>query len=131
MNVVRDLAASAVVPDVGFLVIGGKDGEGNSMDTTEGFRDNRDGWIYGPVTPGSIYHHCATIFQDMVVLVTGGIGQKNEFLNQTFVINMVTDQITILPSMLWARAQHGCAATEQGYVVAGGYSGDVHIYYYS
>ena len=33
---------------------------------------------------------------------------------------METDQVTILPSMLWARAQHGCATAEQGYVVAGG-----------
>ena len=55
MNVVRDLAASAVVPDVGFLVIGGKDGEGNSLKTTEVF--NRDGWNFESDTPGSVYHH--------------------------------------------------------------------------
>ena len=29
-----------------------------------------------------------------------------------------------MPSLLSARAQHGCAATGQGYVVAGGYGAD-------
>ena len=72
MNVVRDLAASAVLHELGIVVIGGKDGEGNSLKTTEVF--NRDGMNFEPDTPVSVYYHCATIFHDMFVLVTGGIG---------------------------------------------------------
>ena len=55
------------------------------------------------------------------MLVTGGLGDQNNFLNQTFVISLDTNKVTVLPSMQMARAQHGCATAERGYVVAGGY----------
>ena len=122
----RALAASAVIPSVGFVVTGGRDGNGNILDTTEVLDDD---WNVVSGTHGPTHQHCAVTFQGRSLLVTGGIVDRKR-TDQALMITLETDHgytstVTALPSMNHARARHGCAAADLStglvYVVAGGY----------
>ena len=62
------------MPGIGLVVVGGTDGDGLVLSTTEVF--NGEKWTDGPSAPSSLQHHCASLFQDQSLFVTGGSGDQ-------------------------------------------------------
>lgn len=133
LGVERDGAAAAVVGGVGLVVAGGR---GHS--STEVYDGTH--WNPGPDMGGRVLlSHCVSAAPDKGLLVTGGatplpywqlninekrVTQEDIYVtDESFVLSLETGVVNMVASMQHARAEHACASTDLGHVVAGGHDG--------
>ena len=116
----RTSGASAEVPGLGLVVTGGYDSLGLPLGSAEVF-DGSD-WRELTVTHEPVYDHCVASIKESMLMLTGGKRPSMySALSQAVVLWLDSGETKDMPDMTSARAKHGCAMTEQGYVVAGGF----------
>ena len=116
----RTSGASAEVSGLGLVVTGGYDSLGLPLGSVEVF-DGTD-WRELTVTHEPVYDHCVASIKENMLLLTGGKKPSMySALSQAVVLWLDSGEAGDMPDMTSARAKHGCAMTEIGYVVAGGF----------
>ena len=100
---------------------GGYDNQGTNLGAVEVF--NGSVWRVLNLTHDPVYHHCLASWHSHMVILTGGMKDHESFQSHSLLLRLDSDEVQRLPDMRSPRAFHGCAATEHGYVVAGGSDG--------
>merc|ERR1711860_344161 len=129
MQTPRHYASAVQIDPNQAIIIGGYDGNGNDLKSTE--VKTSTGSEEGKEFPVTIKYHCSFKINSTHALVTGGLQDGPYSSASTWFVDLTTTRITPGPMMMTSkRTSHGCATLQLGRktygVVAGGwYSGEL------
>merc|ERR1711860_372801 len=124
MTTARARSSATVVNSDQTLIIGGRDGNGKDLKTTELISSS--GSVKGKDFPTTIYSHCSFKINSTHALVTGGFQDRSPSSSaSTWFVDLTTTTVTPGPKMTSTRRGHGCSTFNLGRktfgVVAGGW----------
>merc|ERR1711860_31734 len=124
MTTARARSSATVVNSDQTLIIGGRDGNGKDLKTTELISSS--GSVKGKDFPTTICSHCSFKINSTHALVTGGFQDRSPSSSaSTWFGDLTTTTVTPGPKMTSTRRGHGCSTFNLGRktfgVVAGGY----------
>ena len=122
MRTPRKFASALQINPNQAIIIGGYDGNGNDLKSTEVI--STTGSEEGKDFPVTIYYHCSFKINSTHALVTGGYQDRSKSAS-TWFVDLTTTIVTPGPMMTSRRDEHACSTLQLGRktlgVVAGGY----------
>ena len=112
MNSKRSAHSSVALSDDRIWMLGGRDENFNSFDSTEFI--TKDGAVNGPTLPEAVFSHCSVKFNDLIYLI-GGRTSYTTITKNVWVANPSNGYAFVQgPSMITGRFLHSCGTMSIG-----------------
>ena len=117
----RTKAASAVLSDGRFWVIGGQDSNRNDLSSTVIYDPDTDSWENGPTLLSAAFYMCAVNYNDTHVFFSGGTQSSGDLTTgpRAYLYNWVDNFLVRLSDFSTPRFDHACAVVDGDIVVVG------------